>query len=152
MQLRVAAPVGDGWQVMESGPAAGGLLAAIRCIHGTPPSALALNAYAYAVPDGEQRTVAQLCRQNWRGRWQGSTFSTVESVDAHAVERPGADPACEVCVAGRGGPDDGPLRVREQHVPSGARRLVVSVAGPPDLHQTFAAVIDQWLVHAALGA
>jgi hypothetical protein len=124
----------------------------MRCLYGVPPRALALNAYAYAVPAGEQPSVAELCALDWKGRWQGGTFTTIESVSAQAIERPGADPACEVRVDGRGGEPEGPLRVREQHVPAGKRRLVVSVAGPPELHERLAAVVEQWLMHAALGA
>lgn len=152
MALRVAAPVGDGWQIMEAGSGAGGLLAAIRCLHGEPPEAMALNAYAYAVTDGDPHTVEQLSRQDWRRRWQGSTFEVIEGLDVEVVERPGTDRACQICVEGIGRHGRGPLRVVEQHVPAGSRRLVVSAAGSPSRHAALAAVVRQWLVHASLGA
>lgn len=152
MQLHVAAPVGPDWQLMEAGPGAGGLLAAIRCLHGEPPDALALNAYAYQLPAEQQRTVEQLCQQDWQARWKRTAFSTIQSATAQVVERPGVEPACEVVIEGRGGSPEGPLRVQEQHVPSGRRLLVVSVAGPPDLFRALQPVVQQWLVHAALGS
>jgi hypothetical protein len=96
--------------------------------------------------------LAELCRRDWRSRWQRSTFTTIETIEAALVQRPGADPACEVRIEGLGRHGQEPLRVIEQHVPAGSRRLVVSVAGAPELHARLAAVVSQWLNHACLGA
>jgi hypothetical protein len=152
MHLRVAAPVGEGWEVMEAGPSGDGLLAAFRCMRGEPPDAVALNAYAYAVPPAERRSVEELCRQDWKERWLGSSFSAVDAVAVAAPARAGVERGCEVQIDGRGRDPSLPLRVRERHVPSGEKLLVVSAAGPPELLEQYAAVVDVWLASSTLGS
>jgi len=151
MHLRVAAPAGEGWELGEAGPSGDGLLAAFRCMRGEPPQAVALNAYAYAVPPAERRSVEELCRQDWKKRWLGSTFSSIDAVAVAAPARAGVERGCEVQIDGRGRDPSEPLRVRERHVPSGERLLVVSVAGPPELLERHAALIDVWLTTTTLG-
>lgn len=150
MQLHVAAPTGADWELTEAG-SADDLLAAVRCLCGEPPEALALNAYAYRVPPDQQRTVEQLCAQDWAARWAGSAFARVDTAAAEPDERSGTERACLVVVDGRGRAEGAPLRVVERHTPAGSRLLVASAAGPPSLHQALAPTIDLWLTHAALG-
>jgi hypothetical protein len=151
MHLRVAAPVGDGWEVMEAGPSGDGLLAAFRCMRGEPPDAVALNAYAYAVAPEHRKSVEQLCAQDWPARWLGTTFAEIDAVAVGSPTRAGVERGCEVQIDGRGRASGGPLRVRERHVPAGERLLVASAAGPPALLERFASLVDVWLTSTTLG-
>ena len=152
MHLRVAAPVGAGWDVMEAGPHDDGLLAAFRCMRGEPPDAVALNAYVYRLPPDRRPGVEELCRQDWKARWLGSTFAQVDAVAVAAPTRAGVERGCEVQIDGRARDSGRPLRVRERQVPAGERLLVVSAAGPPELLDRFSAVVDVWLCSTTLGS
>jgi hypothetical protein len=152
MHLRVAAPEGNGWELMEAGPHGDGLLAAVRCMHGEPPNAVALNAYAYAVPEGQRKTVEQLAQQDWRGRALASTFESVSNVDVSTPTRAGVARGCEVQLDGIGRDGQGPLRMRERWVPDGGRMLVLTAAASPELFVAYAMVIEVWLTTSSLGA
>ena len=155
MQLRVAAPVGEGWQRMETGEQPDGLLAAIKCLHGTPPDAVALDAYVYRVPEGEGPTVEALAERDWEAHFRQKMLAEVTSVDVRVVEHPlragFKDEGCEVTVDGTLREPAQPLRVRERHVPASGKLLVVSAAAQPEMHERHAKLIDAWLTHAALG-
>jgi hypothetical protein len=152
MHLRVAAPDGDGWDLAEAGPHGDGLVAAIRCMRGEPPNALALNAYAYTVADNKRRTLDDLTKLDWQTRALGGTFASVSAVRVETPTRAGVEPGCEVQIDGTGGRDGGALRVKERWVPSGGRLLVLTAAGPPELFDAYGRVIDVWLLTSSLGA
>ena len=152
MHLRVAAPEGDGWELLEAGPHGDGLVAAIRCMRGEPPNALALNAYAYSVTAEKRRTVEDLTKLDWRARALGGTFRSVDTVRVETPTRPGIETGCEVQIDGQGARDGNPLRVKERWVPSGARLLVLTAAGSPELFDAYGRVVDVWLHTSSLGA
>jgi len=154
MQLRVAAPVGEDWQRMEAKPSAE-LLAAIKCMRGAPPDALALDALVVVPPEGQGLTLEQLRERDWEAHYLGKMFSEVASLSVEEVEhmtRTGfADKACEIRVDGRLRHPDMQLRLRERHVPSGDKLLIASAAASPEVHQQFVKIVDSWLAHASLG-
>jgi hypothetical protein len=152
--LRVAAPSGAGWQRMEAQPQAP-MLAAIKCVHGEPPQALALDALLYQ-PSAEQLPSHEaLCERDWRAHFEAKMFASVDSCDVrdikHANPNGFNDPGCEVTVAGRLHTPDMAVVLRERHVVSGQRLLVASAAGPADEHANRRKVIDAWLEHASVG-
>jgi hypothetical protein len=154
MQLRVAAPSGEGWQRAEAPPQPGGLLAAVKCMHGESPDALLLDAYVYASTEHEPPTVAELCRRDWKAQFEQQMFASVDTVLVTEVEhtvRGGFHVAgCEVLVDGRLRSPDQPCRVRERQVPTDHKLLRVVALGSPAAHDAFAKVIDSWLAHATL--
>lgn len=152
MHLRVAAPDAKGWELMEAGPHGDGLLAAIRCMRGEPPNALALNAYAYAVPETQRKTVEQLCEQDWKARALASGFAAVATANVSSPARAGVARGCEVEIDGTSHDDPTPLRLRERWVPDGGRLLVLTAAGPPEVFAAYALVIEVWLTTSSLGA
>jgi hypothetical protein len=152
MQLRVAAPLASDWRLLEAPGHTDGLLAAIKCLHGDPPQVLALNAFAYRVPDDRRTTVAELCAYDWEERWLAAAFDSITSLEVKRVDHPGVpNGACDMLIDGVGR-DGRPLRVRERHVPVAGQLLVVSAAGAPREHELHASVVDSWLVGASLAA
>ncbi len=155
MVLRVAAPSGPGWQRMEVGRQKGGLVAAIKCVHGAPPDAIALDAYVYEL-EGERATSAeQLRARDWRAHFEQKMFSEIDALAVRSVEQlaRGGFPSegCEVQVDGRLREPPQPLRLRERHIPVGSKLLVVTAAGRAARLDAFAPVVESWLSHAALG-
>jgi hypothetical protein len=155
MELRVAAPSASGWQRAEAVNQPGGLLAAVKCMHGEPPDALLLDAYVYASSDHTPPTVAELCQRDWQAQFEQQMFASVDTVLVaevqHAVRGGFQAPACEVTVEGRLRNPDQACRVRERHVPAGQKLLRIVALGSPAQHERFAKVVDSWLAHATLG-
>jgi len=151
MRLRMAAPVGAGWQVMEAGQHGDGLLAAIKALRGKPPRALALDARLYAVPAGQRATAEALAQRDWKGLYLKTMFAEVQSVGAEVVAHPTGAQGCLVTLEGRCRQPDQPMRMREWHIPLGAKLLVLSAAGAPEEHEASAETIELWLMNAYVG-
>jgi hypothetical protein len=154
MALRVAAPKGVGWQRMEAAPQHDGLLAAIKCVRGAPPDALALDAFVYAAET--LPTLEQLQSRDWQAHFEQKMFASVESVSVETVDhlaRGGgfSDQAVEVRVRGTLREPSMPLMVRERHVSSGGKLLVVSVSASPAVHDREAKTVESWISHAMIG-
>ncbi len=150
--LRVAAPATPGWQRMEA-PAKPPMIAAIKCLRGTPPDALSLDALLYepsALP-----SAAELVARDWQAHFLAKMFAAVTRCDAAAIDHPRpngfSDAGCEVTVEGRLRDPDMPLVLRERHVPCGTRLLVVSAAGSPAQHAAHDKLVRAWIEHASLG-
>ena len=135
MHLKVAAPQGAGWKVMERG-GGGTLLAAFKCLHGEPPDALALDALLYDVHPEDMPSLTDLQQRDWQEHFLDKMFAGVDDVTTHMVEhraRGGGfvDRGLEVEVVGELRDPAMPLVVIERHVPLTKHLLVVSVAGAP---------------------
>ncbi|HHH27005.1 MAG TPA: hypothetical protein ENK57_01470 [Polyangiaceae bacterium] len=155
MHLKVAAPQGDGWKIMEA-RGGGRLLAALKCLHGAPPKALALDAMLYGVDPEDLPSLSQLRERDWRRHFLDKMFSEIEDLTQREVEhraRGGGfvDTGIEVEVAGTLREPAMPLVVVERHVPLTKHLLLVSAAGAPAERAGQAALIDVWLNHATLG-
>lgn len=156
MQLRVAAPTGEGWQRMEAGQHADGMLAAIKCVHGAPPDAVALDAWVYAPPAGAPaEDLATLEARDWNAHFLAKMFASIDSLTVstvdHATRAGFTDRALEVRVEGRLRTPEVTIRLVERHVPSGSKLLVVSAAASGEMHDRHGKIIDSWLAHAMLG-
>lgn len=161
MHLKVAAPQGEDWQVMEAG-GGGSLLAAFKCLRGEPPKALALDAMLYQVPPDQRPSLEQLRERDWKQHYRSKMFAEIDDLETREVDhraRGGGfvDRGYEVEVAGKLREPAMDLILIERHVPiAGAegrdgRLLVVSAAGAPDQRRSQERLIDTWLSHAALG-
>jgi len=155
MHLKVAAPQGGGWKVMEAG-GSGTLLAAFKCLHGEPPNAVALDAMLYRVEPDELVTLDQLRDRDWRQHLLDRMFAEIEDLTTREVQhraRSGGftDDGYEIEVEGRLREPAMPLVLVERHVPLTKHLLVISVAAAPDQRKALAPLIDTWLNHAALG-
>ena len=155
MDLRVAAPNEPGWQRMEAGRQQDGLVAAIKCIHGAPPDAVALDAMVYELGAERVPTLDSLRGRDWDAYFRERLFSAVDAIDMRDIEqlaRAGFVSArLEVQADGRMRQPAQPLRVKERHIPVGDKLLVVSAAGRAARLDAFAKIVDSWLSHAALG-
>jgi hypothetical protein len=152
MRLRVAAPSGGGWRLMEAGQQGGGLLAGMKCMRGSPPDALALDARLYAVVEGQGGTAEQLAQRDWKALYLRTMFAEIDSISAQVADHPSGDPGCELNIVGRCREPDQPMRLREWHVPTGDKLLVLSAAGAPEQHQVSGQQVEFWLSNALLGA
>lgn len=155
LHLKVAAPQGDGWKVMERG-GGGALLAAFKCLHGEPPDALALDAMLYEVHPEDLPSLSQLEGRDWRQHFLDKMFSEIDDLTLRKVEhraRGGGfvDRGVEVEVKGVLREPAMPLVLVERHVPLTKRLLLVSIAGAPSKREAQAKLIDIWLNHATLG-
>ncbi len=152
MRLRVAAPTGGGWRLMEAGQHGDGLLAGMKCMRGTPPQALALDARVYAVPEGRRSTPEQLAQRDWKVLYLKTMFAEIESLSAEVADHPSGSPGCELAIVGRCREPDQPMRLREWHIPVGDKLLVLTAAGAPEQHQASGKDVDFWLMNALLGS
>jgi hypothetical protein len=153
MHLKVAAPQGESWKVMEAG-GGGALLAAFKCLSGEPPEALALDAMLYRAD--ELPTLEQLRERDWKSHFLDKMFAEIDDLETREVEhraRSGGfvDEGFEVEVRGRLREPAMALVLVERHVPVQGRLLVISAAGAPERHEAEARLIDTWLSHATLG-
>ncbi len=152
MRLRVAAPTGGGWRLMEAGQQEGGLLTAIKCMRGSPPDALALDARLYAVPADQRGTAEQLAKRDWKALYLRMMFAEIESLTVDVADHPSGDPGCELTIFGRFREPDQPMRLREWHIPAGDKLLVLSAVGAPEQHRASGQQIEFWLMNALIGA
>jgi hypothetical protein len=155
MHLKVAAPQGEGWQLMEAG-GGGALLAAIKCLHGEPPDALAFDAMLYAPPADQMPTLEQLRERDWRQVFSDKMFAEIDSLETREVEhraRAGGfvDTGWEIEAEGTLREPAMAMRLCERHVVVGPRLLVVSAAGSPEAFERQQTLVETWLSHAALG-
>jgi hypothetical protein len=153
MDLRVAAPSEPGWQRMEAGRQEDGMVAAIKCVHGTPPDAVALDALVYELDRAP--SLEELRARDWEAYFRQKLFTEVDAIEVRDIEqlaRAGfPSQGVEVRVDGRMRQPAQPLRLRERHVPVGNKLLVVSAAGRAARLDAIAKLVDSWLTHAALG-
>jgi hypothetical protein len=157
MVLRVAAPAAEGWQRLEAAPRGDQLFAAIKCVLGSPPMALALDALVHAL--GPDTQLEALRARDWRAHHLAGLFAQLDTVATRGVSHTARigladDPGIEVTVSGRLRAPDQPAALRERlvPVPSAGKLLVVSALGAPPLLAEHAALVDSWLAQAALGA
>ena len=153
MVLRVAAPVGEGWQRMEAN-AQGGMLAGFKCLHGAPPDALALDAVLYEITEGMPQDVAALEKRDWREHYLGGMFGHINTLQHERLQHYDSAgfpvDAIELNVAGDMRDPAQPLQLRERYALFEGKLLVISVAGAPELHEAFALVVASWLGHCTL--
>jgi len=149
MQLRVAAPAGDGWQRIEATPKPP-VAAAIKCVRGTPPDALALDAVVYL----QSVSFAELTARDWRAFFEQTTFATVSTVELseikHATRSGFVDAAVDIVVEGKLGNPAMAARLRSRYVPSAEQLLVVTAMSSATVGEGDAKLIDSWICHASL--
>jgi hypothetical protein len=155
MHLKVAAPQGEGWKVMEAG-GSGTLLAAFKCLHGEPPKALALDAMLHGVDPADLPSLDQLRERDWEKHFLDKMFADIDELSQRDVEhraRGGGfvDTGVEVKVRGTLREPSMPLVLIERHIPLTKHLLLVSAAGAPDEIEAKRQLVDLWLSHATLG-
>ena len=155
MHLKIAAPQGDGWKVMERG-GGGSLLAAFKCLHGEPPDALALDAMLYDVHPEDVPSLTELEKRDWKQHFLEKMFANVDDLALRQVEhraRGGGfvDSGIEVEVAAELREPAMSLVLIERHVPLTKHLLLISAAGAPERRKAQAKLVDVWLNHATLG-
>lgn len=151
MHLRVAAPLGKGWQRMEGG--GGATLAAMKCVRGEPPEALSLEALLLGAEGHDPPTVDELATRDWSAELEAAVddLQDVRAWRAEHQARPGqAEAAVDVAARGRLREPAMAVRLRERHVPVGDKLLVIKVMGAPALFDEHQSIIDTWIAHAML--
>ncbi len=153
MMLRVPAPIGEGWQRMEAATK-GGMLAGFKCLYGTPPNALALDAMLYLVTPDMPSRIEALEARDWRTHYSGGMFSQLSGVAQTRVEHYGpagfAVQAIELTVDGQMAQSDQALRKVERYALFDDKLLVVSAVAAPEQMSRFALVITSWMGHTTL--
>jgi hypothetical protein len=150
MLLRVAAPADAGWQRIEAHPKPP-LLAAIKCVRGAPPDAIALDAYVY----DDAPPFADLAARDWRAHYLAEMFASIASLDVdpieHATRSGFSDKALAIRVDGRLRAPDMAIRLMSRHVVSDGKLLVASAVASAVQHDAHDKLIHSWLSHASLG-
>jgi hypothetical protein len=151
LQLKVAAPVGAGWELAEAEPS-GPLRAGFRASR--DEGALVLHAKLFALEGEQQRSAEDLQREDWRGQWLATTFSAIETISVLLVDHMidgFREAACEVRVTGVPRAGASPLIVRERQLPRAAQLLVLTAAAPAQLFERHEGAIEAWLANSTCG-
>ena len=131
MLLRVAAPCGEDWQRMEA-TARGGMLAGFKCIHGTPPDALALDAMLYSIAPGMPASLEELKARDWRDHFKQKMFATLNEVEQQEVKHYAASgfpaTALQLTVTGSLRAPPQPLQVVERYVPFDKQKQLLAMS------------------------
>ena len=153
MMLRVAAPLGPTWTRMEAA-AKDGLLAGIKCVSGSPPKALALDAKLFVVTAAMPATVEALSARDWRAHYLGGMFAEVTTLNEARRQHYGAAgfavEALELTVEGQLRQPPQALRMVERYAPFGDKLLVISALGAPEQHHRHALLINSWMGHCTV--